>query len=92
MSHFIPLSIPNFCGNEKKYVDDALDGAWVSTSGARVNDFEDCIAQYVGVPAVTACSSGSTALHLSALVGGVQRGDEVIVPNLKSPEAGRRTR
>ena len=82
MSHFIPLSIPNFCGNERKYVDDALDGAWVSTSGARVNDFEDCIAQYVGMPAVTACSSGSTALHLSALVGGVQRGDEVIVPAL----------
>ncbi len=82
MSSFIPLSVPNFCGNEKKYVDDALDGAWVSTSGARVNDFEACIASYVNVPAVTACSSGSTALHLSAIVGGVQRGDEVIVPAL----------
>lgn len=82
MSHFIPLSIPNFCGNEKKYVDDALDGAWVSTSGAKVNEMEDCVAKYVGVPAVTACSSGSTALHLSAIVGGIQRGDEVIVPAL----------
>lgn len=82
MDHYIPLSIPNFCGNEKKYVDDALDGAWVSTSGARVNDFEECIANYLHVPAATATSSGSTALHLSAIVSGIGPGDEVIVPAL----------
>ena len=77
---FIPLSIPNFCGNEKKYINEALDGAWVSTSGARVNDFEKVIADYVGMPASVACSSGTSALHLSAIVCGIQRGDEVIVP------------
>ena len=26
MGRFVPLSIPNFEGNERKYVDDALDG------------------------------------------------------------------
>ena len=26
MSEFIPLSVPNFCGNERKYVDEALEG------------------------------------------------------------------
>lgn len=25
MGRFVPLSIPNFEGNERKYVDDALD-------------------------------------------------------------------
>ena len=40
MANFIPLSVPNFCGNEKKYVDDALEGAWVSTSGAKVSEME----------------------------------------------------
>ena len=77
MSSFIPLSVPNFCGNEKKYVDDALDGAWVSTSGAKVDEMEACVAQYLHMPRAVACASGSAALHLSALVAGVQRGDEV---------------
>lgn len=31
MDHFIPLSVPNFQGNEKKYVDEALEMGWVST-------------------------------------------------------------
>ncbi len=82
MAGFIPLSIPNFCGNEKKYVDEALEGAWVSTSGGKVNEFEDCIANYVGMQRAVACASGSAALHLSAMVAGVERGDEVIVPAL----------
>ena len=37
MSKFIPLSIPNFEGNERKYVDDAIDQGWVSTGGAYIN-------------------------------------------------------
>ena len=36
MSRFIPLSIPNFEGNERKYVDDAIDQGWVSTGGAYI--------------------------------------------------------
>ena len=31
MSRFVPLSIPNFEGNESKYVNDALMQGWVST-------------------------------------------------------------
>lgn len=82
MSEFIPWSVPNFCGNEKAYVDDALEGAWVSTSGAKVGEMEACMARYLGVPAATACASGSAALHLAALVSGIRPGDEVIVPAL----------
>ena len=36
MGRFVPLSIPNFEGNERKYVDDALDQGWVSTGGAYI--------------------------------------------------------
>ena len=36
VSRFIPLSIPNFEGNERKYVDDAIDQGWVSTGGAYI--------------------------------------------------------
>lgn len=82
MSEFIPLSVPNFCGNERKYVDKALEGAWVSTSGAKVGEMEECIAKYVGMPQAVCCASGSAALHLAALTAGVKPGDEVIVPAL----------
>ena len=82
MSEFIPLSVPNFCGNEKKYVDEALEGAWVSTSGAKVGEFEQVVANYVKMPEAVACASGSSGLHLAALTSGIQRGDEVIVPTL----------
>ena len=33
MQSLIPLSIPNFEGNEKKYVDEAIEQGWVSTGG-----------------------------------------------------------
>ena len=38
MGRFVPLSIPNFEGNERKYVDDALDQGWVSTGGAYITE------------------------------------------------------
>lgn len=82
MAGFIPLSVPNFCGNEKKYVDDALEGAWVSTSGAKVGEMEKAIADYIRMPRAVAANSGSSSLHLSAMVAGIQRGDEVLVPAL----------
>ena len=82
MSEFIPLSVPNFCGNERKYVDEALEGAWVSTSGAKVGEMEACVAKYVGSHEAVCCASGSAGLHLAALVAGVKPGDEVIVPAL----------
>ena len=41
MEKYIPLSIPNFEGNEKKYVDDALQLGWVSTGGAYITKLEE---------------------------------------------------
>ena len=38
---FIPLSVPNFSGNEKEYVNDAVVSEWVSTGGSKVGDFEE---------------------------------------------------
>ena len=41
MSRFIPLSVPNFEGNESKYVSDAFDQGWVSTGGAYITKLEE---------------------------------------------------
>ena len=82
MAKFIPLSVPNFEGHEKEYVSDAVVSEWVSTGGSKVGDFEKVFADYVGMPRAVACNSGSSAMHLTALVAGIGRGVEVIVPTL----------
>lgn len=82
MGRFIPLSIPNFEGNERKYVDDAVDQGWVSTGGAYINKLEKKLAEYLHVDDVAACQSGTAGLHLALISCGVEPGDIVIVPTL----------
>lgn len=82
MGKFIPLSIPNFEGNERKYVDDAIDQGWVSTGGAYITKLEKELAKFLKVDNVAACQSGTSALHLSIVEAGVKPGDVVIVPPL----------
>ncbi len=76
------LSGPNISGNEWKYVKECLDTAWVSSVGAYVNKFEEMMAEFTGTKYAVATSSGTTALHISLMLAGVERGDYVIVPNI----------
>ena len=82
MAKFIPLSIPNFEGNEKQYVDDALEQGWVSTGGAYITKLEQELARFLHAENVAACQSGTSALHLSLVEAGVKPGDVVLVPPL----------
>ena len=82
MAEFVPLSVPNFEGNEKKYVDDALNQGWVSTGGAYIKELEKKLADFMGIDNVSACQSGTAALHLSMVQCGVEPGDIVLVPPL----------
>ncbi len=82
MANFIPLSVPNFEGNERKYVDDAIDQGWVSTGGAYITKLEQELAKFLNVPNVAACQSGTSALHLSLAEASVMPGDIVLVPPL----------
>ena len=79
---FIPLSVPNFSGNEKKYVNDAVVSEWVSTGGSLVSGFEEKIAQYTNMPRAVACNSGTSGLHLALMVAGIGHNDEVFAPTL----------
>ena len=79
---FIPLSIPNFEGNERMYVDDAVDQKWVSTGGAYITKLEQKMAKFLRTENVVACQSGTSALHLSLIEAGIKPGDAVLVPSL----------
>ena len=82
MSQFIPLSVPNFGAREAALAGEAITSGWVSTSGGKVTEFEQALADYVHMPRAVACTAGSSALHLAAMAAGITRGDEVIVPTL----------
>ena len=78
----ICLSIPNFRGNEKKYVDEAIDASWVSTAGAFITKFEEQTAKYLNAAEACACQSGTAGLHLCLRHYGVGTEDIVLVPTL----------
>jgi perosamine synthetase len=79
---FIPLHEPKFVGNEKKYLHECIDSTFVSSVGKFVDEFEDQIASYTGVKYAIATSNGTSALHISLLLAGVEDGDEVITQPL----------
>ncbi len=82
MDKLIPLSIPNFEGNEEKYVVDAIASTYVSTVGGYVSRLENELASFLKVDNVAVCQSGTSALHLSIVEAGVKPGDVVLVPPL----------
>ncbi len=78
----IPLSEPEISGNEWNYIKECLDTGMVSSVGEYVERFEKVVAGYLGSKFAVATVNGTSALHLSLIVSGVQAGDEVIVPTL----------
>jgi perosamine synthetase len=75
---YIPLHEPRFIGNEKKYITECIDTAFVSSVGRFVDLFEEKIASYTGAKHAVACVNGTCALHLALKLLGVKEGDEVI--------------
>lgn len=79
---FIPLSVPKFVGNEKKYLNECIDTTFVSSVGKFVDKFEEMVADYTGAKKAVVCVNGTNALHMSLLLVGVERDDEVLTQAL----------
>lgn len=79
---FIPLSIPCFTGNEKKYLNECIDTTYVSSVGKFVDRFEEDMARYTGAKKAVVCVSGTNALHMALMLVGVERDDEVLTQAL----------
>jgi len=79
---FLPLHEPRFIGNEKKYLNECIDSTFVSSVGKFVDEFEVEFAQKVGSKYAIATVNGTAALHVSLILAGVQKDDEVITQPL----------
>ena len=77
----MPVCEPALLGNEKKYVLDAIETAWISSSGKYIPAFEKAFAEYCGVKHGIAVTNGTVALHLALVALGIGKGDEVIIPD-----------
>ena len=58
----IYLSSPHMCGEEMRYIQEAFDTNWIAPLGENVDNFEKEVAEYVGINAATALSSGTSAI------------------------------
>ena len=79
---FIPLAVPVFVGNEKKYLNECIDTTFVSSVGKFVDRFEEMVAEYTGAKRAVVCVNGTNALHMALMLAGVERNDEVLTQAL----------
>ncbi|MFT5435573.1 MAG: perosamine synthetase [Ulvibacter sp.] len=81
-NEFIPLHVPTFNGNEKKYLEDCIDSTYVSSVGAYVDKFEELMNTITQTKKTTAVASGTAALQVALRLVGVKKDDEVITQAL----------
>lgn len=79
---FIPLHEPRFIGNEVEYLKECIESTFVSSVGKFVNEFETKIANYIGAKHAIATVNGTSALHISLIIAGVDQDSEVITQPL----------
>lgn len=79
-SRVIPTAQPIIGEEERAAVDRVLRSGMIA-QGPEVKAFEDEFSVFVGGRHCIAVNSGTSALHLGFLAGGLKPGDEVIVPS-----------
>ena len=78
----IHLHEPQFHGNEKDYLNRAIDSTYVSSVGEYISQFEDMISNYSGSKNAVAVVNGTAGLHAALYAAGVDQGDMVITQSL----------
>ncbi|MBF4517634.1 LegC family aminotransferase [Flavobacterium sp. ANB] len=80
--NFIPLHVPHFGGNEKKYLLDTIDSTFVSSVGAFVDQFEVTMQDITKTQKAVAVVNGTAAIQVALRLIGVKTGDEVLTQAL----------
>ena len=77
----IPIAKPYITELEAQAAYETILTGWI-TQGPKVAEFEEKFANYVGSKYAVAVSNCTTALHLSMIVAGIDKDDEVICPSM----------
>lgn len=80
--NFIPLHVPHFGGNEKKYLLETIDSTFVSSVGAYVDQFEETMQNITQTQKAVAVVNGTAAIQVALRLIGVKAGDEVLTQAL----------
>ena len=75
------LHEPKITNIEKKKVLNCLNSGWISPSGDYVRQFEKELTKFTKSRLVLT-NSGTSSLHLSLILSGVKKNDEVLVPSI----------
>jgi dTDP-4-amino-4,6-dideoxygalactose transaminase len=59
-------------GKELRYINEAYETNWMSTVGQNINEVERQVAAYVGCKYAVALGSGTSSLHLSIKLAGIE--------------------
>ena len=70
-NEFIPLHVPTFSGNEKKYLNECIDSTFVSSVGPFVDEFEELMNQITKTKKTTAVVNGTAGLQVALRLVGV---------------------
>ena len=82
MTEKIPIYSPNLSEIEREYLLEAYDSGWISSTGEFIQKFENKFKEWNKSKFALTASSGTTALHLALLACGIEKNDEVLIPNI----------
>ena len=82
MSKRIYLASPHMGSEELKFVQEAFETNWIAPMGPNVNFFETEMANYIGINASAALSSGTAAIHLALKSLNIKENDIVFCSTL----------
>ncbi|MEM8946017.1 MAG: aminotransferase class I/II-fold pyridoxal phosphate-dependent enzyme [Planctomycetota bacterium] len=76
------LSPPHMSGEELSLIGEVFDSNWIAPVGPHLDEFEQRLADYVGVEHALAVASGTAALHLALRHLRLEPGDDVLCSTL----------
>ena len=77
----ISFNVPPYTGRETEYMKQAVENLHISGDGPFTKKCAKWMQERFGVERALLTTSGSTALDMAALLCGLERGDEVILPS-----------
>ena len=81
MKKFFPVSEPTITREDKKNAFDAINSGFISSEGKYNKLFENSFSNYIGSKYAISLSNGTVALETALYAIGIEKGDEVILPN-----------